>query len=191
MTVTNTSRRHQTNIMNPKQGLKRRVGILAALVVATGSLTIADEKDHKHHHHDHGKVEAGPNGGRVLHEVEPHLEFYVTKDRKVKITALDDKLKAIPIAEQVVSVIAGDRKSPIRLKFVKEGTTLISTTAFPEGDDFPVVVQIKKKPLKKAVIEKFTLDLSPCPTCKYLEYACTCDHGHDHKHDHKHDKKGN
>jgi hypothetical protein len=171
--------------MMTKQILTRITGMVAAVVVATVSMACADEKDHKHHDHDHGKAEAGPNGGRVLHEVEPHLEFFVTKDRKVKITALDDKLKAIPIANQVVTLVGGDRKAPIRLKFVKEGTTLISTTAFPEGDDFPVVVQIKKKPLKKAVTEKFTLDLSPCPTCKFLEYACTCDHGHDHNHEKK------
>lgn len=165
--------------------INQTCGLLAALALTTCFSSLADEKGHKHHHHHHKKVEAGPNGGRVLQEANPRLEFFVTEDRKVRLTALDDKRKAIPIEAQVVTVIAGDRQDPVRLKFAKEGTTLLSTTAFPKGDDFPVVVQIKSKPLKKAVIEKFTLDLSPCPTCDNLEYACTCDHHHDHKHEKK------
>ena len=40
----------------------------------------------------------------------------------------------------------------------------------------PVIVQIKAKPDAKSVVERFVLNLSDCPGCKYLEYACTCDH---------------
>jgi len=39
---------------------------------------------------------------------------------------------------------------------------------------------------EKAVSSKFTLNLAKCPTCEHLEYACTCDHGHDHKEDEEH-----
>lgn len=123
--------------------------------------------------------EAGPNGGRLITQVEPHLEFYVTKDRKVKITAVDEKLKPIAISEQVVRITAGKRTSPVRMAFTKDGDTLISDKAFPAGDDFPVVVQIKNKPGEKTVIEKFTMDFSDCPTCDFLEYACICDHEHE------------
>ncbi|MDF1813991.1 MAG: hypothetical protein P1V20_17440 [Verrucomicrobiales bacterium] len=160
----------------------------AALAVAAIALVNADEHNHDH---DHGGKKAGPNGGRVLHEVEPHLEFFVTKDRKVQLTALNDKLEAVAIGDQVVKITAGDRQNPIRMSFSKSGNALVSDTAFPPGDDFPVVVQIKTKPGDKTVIEKFTMDFSPCPTCDYLEYACTCDHvhDHDHDHDHKHEKK--
>ena len=148
-----------------------------------------DHKDHDDHEgHDHGKKIAGPNGGRILTGIEPHLEFFVTKDRKVKITAVDDHGKAVALGEQSVRIIAGDRSKPTRMSFAKDGESLISDKAFPEGNDFPVVVQIKAKPDAKTVIEKFNLDLSDCPTCKYKEYACVCDHddeeegheGHDH-----------
>ena len=154
----------------------------------------ADHKDHDHDDHeghDHGEKMAGPNGGRILTEVEPHLEFFVTKDRKVKISAVDDHGKAIPLAKQSVDVIAGDRKNPIRMKFKKDGNSLVSDKAFPEGNDFPVIVSIKVSEDAKKVREKFNLNLRDCPTCDYLEYACTCDHGHDHEgHDHsKHEKK--
>jgi hypothetical protein len=159
----------------------------------------ADHKDHDHDDHeghDHGEKMAGPNGGRILTEIEPHLEFFVTKDRKVKISAVDDHGKAIPLAKQSVDVIAGDRKNPIRMKFKKDGNSLVSDKAFPEGNDFPVIVSIKVSEDAKKVREKFNLNLRDCPTCDYLEYACTCDHGHDHEghdhddHDHsKHEKK--
>ena len=161
------------------------------------------EKDHDHkkgHDHDddegHGKGgeaktnvrEAGPNGGRILHGVEPHLAFFVTEDRRVLVTALDDALNPVAIGTQEIHITAGDRSNPVKLNLIKEGAFLVSEAAFPEGDDFPIVVQVKAAPGAKNVFEKFTLDLSECPTCDYLEYACTCDHGdgHDHDHDHKH-----
>jgi hypothetical protein len=167
--------------MNINHLFTKAAAVVSALAV-TASFPVLRAEDHKHDHHghDHGGVEAGPNGGRVLHKIEPHLEFFVMKDRKVQLTALDDKLKAIAVSGQIVKVTAGDRSNPVRLRFVKKGNVLISETAFPSGDDFPVVVQMKTKAGAKTVIEKFTLDLSPCPTCDYLEYACTCDHGHDH-----------
>ncbi len=136
--------------------------------------------------HDHAKKIAGPNGGRVINTVEPHLEFFVTKDRKVKITAANDDGKAIALGGQTVRVIGGSRSNPTRLSFTKEGDSLVSDKALPEGNDFPVVVQIKVTSDAKTVIDKFNLNLKDCPTCEHKEYACTCDHGegshegHDH-----------
>ncbi len=172
-----------------------------ATIVATLGLGLAgpcfaqDKHDHEGHDHaeheghdkdDHGHAKkiAGPNGGRVLTGVEPHLEFFVTKDRKVKITAVDDDGKAVPIGEQSVTVTGGSRANPTRMAFAKDGDSLISDSAFPEGNNLPVIVQIKAKPDAKAVIEKFTLNLSDCPGCDHPEYACTCDHGDHEGHDH-------
>lgn len=137
----------------------------------------ASHDDHDHDH-DHDQIEAGPNGGRVLHAVEPHLEFFVTEDRKVQIAALTDGGAAQPIGEQTVTIIGGDRSNPTRMKLVKQGDLLVSNEAFPEGNDFPVVIQIKTSADAKAETEKFNLNLADCPTCEYKEYACTCDHEH-------------
>ena len=188
--------KEKTNI-----ALKSFAALATVFTFALGAPALqADEKDHKHeeheghdHDHDHDHAEAGPNGGRVLHAVEPHLEFFVTEDRKVQITALGEDGKAIPIAEQSVRVTGGDRSNPTRMSFEKKGDVLVSDTTFPEGNDFPVVVQIKTAPDAKTAMEKFNLNLADCPTCDYKEYACTCDHGdhegHDHE-DHKdHDHK--
>lgn len=149
-----------------------------------------DEKDHDHdghedgddhgHDHDHEKIVAGPNGGRILHEVEPHAEFFVTAERKIQITFVDDDLEPIAAAAQTVSAIAGDRSSPTSLAFAPSGTALLSDGILPEGNDFPVVVSFKTTPDADTVRAKFNLNLEDCPTCDYKEYACTCDHSHDH-----------
>lgn len=143
------------------------------------------DDDHAHaegeehdHDHDHAGIEDGPNGGRLLTTVEPHLEFFVTDDRKVQITSVDEEEKAQPIGEQVVKVIGGSRTNPIRLSFAKQGDVLMSDVAFPEGNDFPVVVQIKQTADGETVTEKFNLNLVQCPDCPNKEYACTCDHAH-------------
>ncbi|MEC5129461.1 hypothetical protein VSU19_22055 [Verrucomicrobiales bacterium BCK34] len=173
--------------------LKSFAALATALTFGVCSPALqADEKDHKHeehegHDHDHEHAEAGPNGGKVLHEVEPHLEFFVTEDRKVQITALGEDGKAVPIGEQTVRITGGSRSNPTRMTLAKSGDVLISDVAFPEGNDFPVVVQIKPAADAKAVIEKFNLNLNDCPTCDYKEYACTCDHGDHEGHDHEKD----
>ncbi|MCB1096663.1 MAG: hypothetical protein KDN22_13885 [Verrucomicrobiae bacterium] len=140
---------------------------------------LAGEKDHDDH--DHGKIVAGPNGGRVITEVEPHLEFLVNKDRTVKITALDDHNKPAKIGDQSVSIIAGERSKPTKLAFTVKDGVLVSDVALPAGNDFPVVLQIKPGKKGKIVTAKFNVNLNDCPTCKNKEYACTCEHGDDEK----------
>ena len=126
--------------------------------------------------HDSKKKVAGPNGGRIIAALEPRAEFFVLPDRKVQITFLDKAGKAVPPAEQVVTVTAGERLSPTTLTFAKSGNTLVSNAALPKGDDVPAVVQIKSNASAKAVTDKFTVDLSKCGECKLSEYACICAH---------------
>ncbi|GAA5137092.1 hypothetical protein GCM10023213_13290 [Prosthecobacter algae] len=139
------------------------------------SVNAADKHDHEHE----GK--AGPTGGKLITEVEPHVEFFVNKDKKVEIRFIDDDMKVVAPGEQVISVTLGDRNSPTKLTFAKDGDKLISDKAIPEGSDLPTVVQIKAKAGEKAVTEKFNLNLNDCPTCKNKEYACTCAHGEEEK----------
>jgi hypothetical protein len=134
------------------------------------------------------KVKA-PNGGRIIDAVEPHAEFLITKDKKVEVRFLDAAGKVVAPAAQTVTVTMGDRAAPTKLTFTKDGDKLVSDKAIPEGNDLPVVVQIKATPDAKSVTEKFNLNLAKCPTCENAEYACTCAHGDEEKghegHDHK------
>ena len=129
--------------------------------------------------HDHGpKIKAGPNGGRILTKVEPHAEFLVTPERKVKITFLDGANQPVAPKGQVVSVTTGDRMSPTKLTFVAAGDALVSEQALPEGNAWPAVVQIRASAESKPMVEKFTINLAICSGCKRAEYACTCGHSH-------------
>ncbi len=117
-----------------------------------------------------------PNGGRIIESVEPHAEFLVTPEKMVEIRFLDDAGKVVAPAEQVVTVVMGDRTKPTKLAFAKDGDKLVSDKTIPEGKELPVVLQIRAKAGEKAVTEKFNLNLATCPTCEHLEYACSCDH---------------
>ncbi len=146
------------------------------LTLAMAFTANAADKD-KHEH----EAKAGPTGGRLITEVEPHVEFFVNKDNKVEIRFIDDDNKVVAPGEQVISVTLGDRSAPTKLSFTKDGDKLVSDKVIPEGSDVPTVVQIKAKPDAKSVTEKFNLNLAQCPTCKNKEYACTCAHGEEKK----------
>lgn len=156
------------------------------LALALGAFVCTPVFAAEEHKHDHDKKIAGPNGGRVITAVEPHLEFLVLPDRKVKITALGEDNKPTKLGAQSVSITAGERSKPTKLSFAKDGESLVSDVALPAGDDYPLVAQIKTGADAKPVLEKFTLNLSDCPECDLKEYACICDHDHDHE---KGDKK--
>ncbi len=150
--------------------------LLTLAIAAFGLAINVSAAETEKHDHEH-EAKAGPTGGKLVTEVEPHVEFFVNKDNKVEIRFIDDDMKVVAPGEQVISVILGDRSSPTKLAFTKDGDKLISDKAIPEGENLPTVVQIKTTPDAKAVTEKFNLNLAQCPTCKNKEYACTCAHG--------------
>jgi len=123
--------------------------------------------------HENG-IEAGPNGGRVLKAVKPPLEFLVTKDRRVEITALTSDHKPGQLTGQVISVTGGDRSKPTKLEFKEADGKLVSNNALPEGNNFPISVGIKANANSKAVYEKFNMNLDKCPDCENPEYVCIC-----------------
>ncbi len=136
-----------------------------------------EHADHDHDDHDHGEAKkAGPNGGRLLTNVEPHAEYFVKPDRTVQIAFVNEGNKVLAAEQQAVKIFAGDRSAITTLNFTAKDGVLASDKPLPAGDDFPVVVQLTMTPGAAAVTEKFTMDFSDCPTCDYLEYACTCDH---------------
>ncbi|MGB0372130.1 MAG: hypothetical protein ACPGN3_12420 [Opitutales bacterium] len=143
-----------------------------------------DHEHNEHAGHDHHEKQVGPNGGRLITSIEPHLEFFVTEQGFVQITFLNELNKPIARKEQIVSLIGGDRQEPFRLTFKAKEKSLISTETLPKGNNLPIILSIKLDENSKTVRERFNLNLSECPTCDYKEYACTCEH-HDHEgHDH-------
>lgn len=160
----------------PYQRNQMKTKLLTALLTIALAFTASAADKDKHDHEGHaGK--AGPTGGKLITEVEPHVEFFVNNEKKVEIRFVDDSNKVVAPGDQVITVVLGDRSAPTKLTFTKDGDKLVSDKTIPDGADIPTVVQIKAKPDAKTVNEKFNLNLSQCPTCKNKEYACTCEHG--------------
>ncbi len=126
-------------------------------------------------------AKGGPTGGRLITEVEPHVEFLVTKDRKVEIRFVDDDNKVVAPGGQIISVVMGDRSAPTTLTFTRDGDKLVSDTAIPEGNDLPTVLRITPEAGQKALMKRFNLNLDDCPTSDHKEYACICEHDDEKK----------
>ena len=145
--------------------------ILAGLLIFLIPTLHADREDN-----DQETIVAGPNGGRIIHAVEPYFEFFVRDDRKIQITFLNDQNRPIAPAVQIISAIAGDRMEPTHLTFARHDDSLLSTSALPAGSNVPIILTIKNTAEAKAVRERFMVNFSNCSSCSYTEYACVCGH---------------
>lgn len=152
--------------------------VLTVLILAALAL-FSPARAHEDHKHDQPvpvKKSAGPNGGRILTSVTPHAEFFVTKERKIQFTFLDDHGQPVVPAGQIVTVTTGSRSAPTVLTFTRQNDALLSDAALPAGNNLPAVIQLKPAPDAKVVVEKFNINLATCGECRLAEYACTCDH---------------
>ena len=134
------------------------------LLIATGTLAFGHN------------VQSGPNGGRLITTVTPHAEFFLTTDRLIQITFVNEVGQAVSPANQVVKVTTGQRSAPTTLTFSAKDGVLLSEGEVPTGNKFPTVVQIKPTPDAKTVVERFYLNTIVCSGCDNPEYACTCGH---------------
>lgn len=127
-------------------------------------------------HGEDSKI-TGPNQGRVLTQLEPPAELFVTAGRKVRLTFIDNHGKPVAVpAALSATLITGDRSAPVTLAFAADGASLLSTTALPEGGNLPAVLRIKPAPDAAPVTVRIQLNLALCPACSRPEYACACDH---------------
>jgi hypothetical protein len=161
------------------------VSIIGLALAPFAPFAIADEKndkkekhdDHDHEGHDHGAHgKQGPNHGKLITEVEPHLEFLVTKDGKVQLTFVDDHNKVVAIPEAGFSMVCGNRAKPTKMSFKKVGKGYISKEKLPAGKNIPTVLSVKPGKDAKTKTVRLNVNLNDCPSCDYLEYACTCEH---------------
>lgn len=152
------------------------IALCLALFAPAG--VFADEgHDHAGHAHAETKKVAGPNGGRILKEVEPHAELFVTAERKVKLTFLDEAGKAAPApAGATATMVTGDRAAPTTLEFELVEGALVSKAALPEGKNLPAIVTIKAGAEAKPARSRLQINLVICGGCQLAEYACTCGH---------------
>lgn len=121
------------------------------------------------------KRQAGPKGGRLLEKTEPKAEFFVEKDHSVTITFYDASMKTVPPTEQSATVIAESKEGKQKIEFENKGDALVSKRKLPEGDGYPLVVQLKQRADAKPQNFRFKFEAHTCGGCKLAEYACICD----------------
>lgn len=162
------------------------IATLTALALATPVMGEEKQENHEDHaEHAHKAMEA-PNGGRILTEVEPHAELFLTEERKLQISILDEDGKVVKATDAEVTAVAGKRSSPTMMKFINEDGVLVSDKALPEGMNVPTIITFKASPDAKKQTVRLAMNLADCPTCEFLEYACTCAHGEDGHEGHDH-----
>jgi hypothetical protein len=127
-------------------------------------------------HGESAKI-TGPNQGRIVTAFEPHLEVFVTAERQVRLTFVDDTGTPIGVpAGLTATLITGDRAAPTTLTFAADGATLLSTATLPAGGNLPAILRLKPSPEAAIITARFQLNLAICSGCQLPEYACTCGH---------------
>ena len=150
---------------------------ILALVLASSAPAFASP-GHAHAGHANPAKITGPNKGRVLAELNPHAEFFVTADRKVRLTFVDAAGKPVPVpAGLTATLITGERTAPTTLSFAADGATLLSTAALLEGENLPGILRVKPTAEAALVTIRFQINLAGCGECSRSEYACVCE-GH-------------
>jgi len=131
-------------------------------------------------HHDH--LVAGPNGGKLLAKVEPHLEFWIQpEDQHARITYVDDSLKPMEPGNLEIHLSMGDRANPTRVSFEKKVNWLVSNQPLEAAGNPPVILEIRSPDSESVIYERFHLNMDTCPDCQLHEYACICEHEpHEH-----------
>lgn len=167
-----------THPTKPKTSKIMKLSVLPrilALVLACAAPVFAGA-GHDHAHEAAAKI-TGPNKGRILTQLEPHAELFVTAERKVRLTFVDDAGKPVAIpAGFSATLITGERSAPVTLTFAADGDTLLSTTALPEGKNLPAILRAKPTAEAAPVTIRFQLNLANCGECNRPEYACICAH---------------
>lgn len=164
---------------------------LASLLVLLSSFLLAAcgggdnaQGDHDHssaeHEHQEGAAvfarEPGPNGGRLITEIDPSAEFFLRADNFAQITFVGPAGMPVPVAEQSATAVTGDRMNPTTVEFEKQGDVLVSSTPLPKIEGQPTVLTLKASPDAEPVVERFNLKTYTCSGCGLQEYACICGH---------------
>ena len=136
------------------------------------------------------KPTAGPKGGKILNEDAPRAEFFVENDHTVTLNFYGADMKPVPATTQSAVVYAEGKGGRVKIEFEKKGDVLVSKSPLPEGDGYPVMVQLKSTPDGAAKNFKVNYHNEKCDKCKMAEYACICPPGEKHDHDKKEHKEG-
>lgn len=136
--------------------------IFAAVLLAANSLFA------------HGGVELGPNGGRILEfskDETMHGEV-IAKDGKFHVALLDKDMKPVAVADQTLTVTAGDRDKPTKVEVSKADGKFV--VPMQKGESYWVIFQYKASAKAKPITARLHYNAEICEECKAQEWLCKC-----------------
>jgi hypothetical protein len=139
--------------------------ILASLLILAANLITASA---------HERMTVGPGDGRLAYldsTTTPNAEFNV-KDGKIHITLLDKDLKPIALADQILSITAGEKGAAKKLEVTQAGADFVAP--LPDGADYWCIFQLKEKKDAKSITFRVHYLSEVCAECKKAEWRCDC-----------------
>lgn len=127
------------------------------LVLAMAFTTHAADKDKHDHKHE---TKAGPTGGRLITEVEPHVEVHVNNDRKIEIRFISEDNKVVALASKVSQwcwvIVLRQRSS----RSPRTATSSFLTRPFLQAMTFPPSFRSAQRRVPKRLTLNSTLTSS-------------------------------
>ena len=121
------------------------------------------------------KLEAGPNGGKIIGNEPDRAELVIRDDGKVAVSFLAEAGTSGDIGERLVTLFAQLETGRTEITLVWEGETLVSEEPLPQPEGYTLVVQIRSKADAKPVNARVQYISHICGGCSLKEYACTCE----------------
>lgn len=119
-----------------------------------GSHTHGGEVDH------HSHAIPGPNGGKLITTVDPHLEFWIQPDDgHARITFVNDDIEPIEAPSIPLSLAMGDRDNPTMIVFEQKGSVLVSKEPLSLEGNPPIILELCSTDGEKAQYERFHLNM--------------------------------
>lgn len=122
-----------------------------------------------------GKLEAGPNGGKIVGNPPDHAELLLSPTGFLSLTFLDTEKKAAAPGSRTAAVVAqldtGKKEIPLKL----QGDAFVSVEPLPTPEGYTLVIQTRSGPEAKPVNTRVSYNMHVCGGCHLAEYACTCE----------------
>lgn len=121
----------------------------------------------------HEGVERGPNGGRIVEFSEDesmHGEVTV-KGGSFHILLLDKDLKPVPLAQQSLTAITGDRAKPQKLEVTKDAKGFVLPLV--KAGEW-LILRYKDNADAKTITARMEYNTATCEECKSAEWLCKC-----------------
>ncbi len=143
--------------------------ITSAILAAVTGIFLAVSSAHA------GKLEPGPNGGKLVGTVPDQAELLISPEGIVTITFLNaDKKPAAP-GTRTAAVFAQLESGRKEIALERKGDALVSKEALPTPEGYTLVVQTRSAPDAKPTNTRVAYEMHICGGCKQSEYACTCE----------------